>query len=55
MSGYTEDELIGAPHSILRHPDMPKAAFKDLWIRFSAGRSGRVMSKTCVKTAVSTG
>ncbi|MCQ8102647.1 PAS domain-containing protein [Methylomonas sp. SURF-2] len=31
MSGYREDELIGAPHSILRHPDMPPAAFKDLW------------------------
>ena len=31
MSGFTEEELIGAPHSILRHPDMPPAAFKDLW------------------------
>lgn len=31
MSGYTEEELINAPHSILRHPDMPSAAFKDLW------------------------
>ncbi len=31
MSGYTENELIGAPHSILRHPDMPPAAFQDLW------------------------
>lgn len=31
MSGFTEQELIGAPHSILRHPDMPPAAFKDLW------------------------
>lgn len=31
MSGYTEEELIGSPHSILRHPDMPPAAFKDLW------------------------
>lgn len=31
MSGYQEEELIGEPHSILRHPDMPKAAFKDLW------------------------
>ncbi|RLA19462.1 MAG: diguanylate cyclase [Gammaproteobacteria bacterium] len=31
MSGYAEEELIGAPHSILRHPDMPPAAFKDLW------------------------
>lgn len=31
MSGYTEEELIGAPHCILRHPDMPLAAFKHLW------------------------
>ncbi|MGZ4981075.1 MAG: PAS domain-containing protein [Methylobacter sp.] len=31
MSGYTKEELIGAPHSILRHPDMPPAAFKELW------------------------
>ena len=31
MSGYTELELIGEPHSILRHPDMPSAAFQDLW------------------------
>ncbi|MCX7546129.1 PAS domain-containing protein [Marinicella gelatinilytica] len=31
MSGYQEDELIGQPHSILRHPDIPKAAFKDAW------------------------
>jgi aerotaxis receptor len=31
MSGYVETELIGMPHSILRHPDMPSLAFKDLW------------------------
>ncbi len=31
MSGFTEKELIGAPHYILRHPDMPATAFKDLW------------------------
>jgi len=31
MSGYSEQELIGTEHSILRHPDMPAAAFKDLW------------------------
>lgn len=31
MSGYTEAELIGAPHYILRHPDMPRVAFKGLW------------------------
>ena len=31
MSGYTEEELMGKNHYILRHPDMPAAAFKDLW------------------------
>lgn len=31
MSGYSRDELIGMPHYVLRHPDMPKVAFKGLW------------------------
>jgi PAS domain S-box-containing protein len=31
ISGFTEQELIGKPHSIIRHPDMPKAVFKLLW------------------------
>ena len=31
MTGYTKEELIGSPHSINRHPDMPKAAFEDMW------------------------
>ena len=38
ISGYGEDELLGAPHSILRHPDMPRAVFKLLWDRIEAGR-----------------
>jgi PAS domain S-box-containing protein len=33
LSGYEEHELLGKPHSILRHPDMPKAVFKLLWDR----------------------
>jgi aerotaxis receptor len=37
MSGYTEDELLGSPHSILRHPDMPSVAFKDLWDTVNRG------------------
>jgi aerotaxis receptor len=37
MSGYEEEELIGAPHSILRHPDMPPAAFKGLWDTVNKG------------------
>lgn len=31
MSGYTKNELIGKPHSLIRHPDMPKKCFDDMW------------------------
>lgn len=31
ISGYSEEELLGKPHNIVRHPDMPKSVFKDLW------------------------
>lgn len=37
LSGWERDEIIGQPHSILRHPDMPKAAFADLWETVSKG------------------
>jgi methyl-accepting chemotaxis protein len=38
ISGFTETELIGEPHNIVRHPDMPAEAFKDLWDTLKAGR-----------------
>jgi PAS domain S-box-containing protein len=38
MSGYEAHELIGADHSLLRHPDMPKEAFRDLWSTVLARR-----------------
>lgn len=31
ISGYSANELIGKPHSIVRHPDMPSSIFKELW------------------------
>jgi len=34
ISGYTHEELVGAPHNLVRHPDMPEAAFADLWASF---------------------
>ncbi|WP_037587082.1 PAS domain-containing protein [Stenoxybacter acetivorans] len=37
MSGWSREELMGSLHSILRHPDMPRAAFKDLWDTISTG------------------
>lgn len=37
VSGYSEAELLGAPHSVIRHPDMPRAVFKLLWDRLALG------------------
>ncbi len=37
VSGFSEDELIGKAHNIVRHPDMPPAAFADLWLTLQAG------------------
>ncbi|PQO34007.1 PAS domain-containing protein [Blastopirellula marina] len=37
MAGYTEEELLGTPHNIIRHPDMPRCVFKLLWDTIAAG------------------
>lgn len=39
ISGYTEQELIGSSHSIVRHSDMPKAIYKQLWGTISSGKT----------------
>lgn len=39
ISGYKADELIGKFHNIVRHPDMPKSIFKDLWETLKRGES----------------
>ncbi|MGZ5029101.1 MAG: methyl-accepting chemotaxis protein [Methylobacter sp.] len=48
ISGFTRDELIGADHNIVRHPDMPPAAFEDLWMTLKALRpwNGIVKNRT---------
>lgn len=38
ISGYNEDELLGQPHNILRHPDMPRCAFKILYDHIQNGK-----------------
>ena len=38
VAGYSEAELLGQPHSIIRHPDMPRAVFKYLWDTLLEGR-----------------
>ncbi|MEZ5659565.1 MAG: methyl-accepting chemotaxis protein [Burkholderiaceae bacterium] len=37
-SGFTRDELIGQPHNLIRHPDMPEEAFRDMWATIQQGR-----------------
>ena len=37
MTGYSKEELIGSPHNINRHPDMPKAAFAGMWETIKGG------------------
>ncbi len=45
---YNKDELIGQPHSMVRHSDMPKTAFEDLWKTVKSGKvwQGYVKNKT---------
>lgn len=39
ISGYTNEELIGQPHNLIRHPEMPQEAFRDLWETVKAQNS----------------
>ena len=45
ISGYTEAEVIGSPHNMVRHPDMPVEAFADLWSTLKSGSSWTGMVK----------
>jgi aerotaxis receptor len=49
ISGFTEKELLGATHNIVRHPDMPKDAFKALWDTIQSGRPWMGMVKNKCK------
>ena len=49
ISGYSAEELIGAPQNILRHPDMPVEAFADFWATIRSGRSWSGMVKNRCK------
>ncbi len=48
VTGYSEDELIGSPQNIIRHPDMPSEAFADMWQTLRAGKpwTGMVKNRT---------
>jgi len=45
VSGYTKEELIGQPHNLIRHPDMPREAFADMWTTIRSGRPWTALVK----------
>ncbi|SDR43105.1 methyl-accepting chemotaxis sensory transducer with Pas/Pac sensor [Paraburkholderia fungorum] len=45
VSGFTRDELIGQPHNLIRHPDMPREAFEDMWTTIRDGRPWTALVK----------
>ena len=49
ITGYTETELIGKPHNIIRHPDMPKIAFKMMWDRINRAQNFMAVVKNLAK------
>ncbi len=49
ISGYSESELIGQPHSLIRHPDMPKIVFKMMWDRINRAQNIMAVVKNLAK------
>jgi len=49
ISGYKESELIGHPHNVIRHPDMPKVVFKIMWERIKKGENMLALVKNMAK------
>ena len=49
ISGYSEAELIGKPHNIIRHPDMPKVVFKMMWDRIKKAQNIMAVVKNLAK------
>ena len=49
ISGYSQDELVGQPHNIIRHPDMPRAAFAQMWKEVQSGHTWHGLVKNLRK------
>jgi aerotaxis receptor len=49
VSGYEKKELIGKPHNLLRHPDMPKKVFKKMWETIQSGQAWNGLVKNLRK------
>lgn len=53
ISGYTQQELLGQPHSIVRHPNVPRSVFKEMWHTIQRGRSWHGMLENRTKNGES--
>ncbi len=53
ISGYTKEELIGKPHNIVRHPDMPSSVFKEMWETIKAKKTWKGVIKNLNKNGSS--
>jgi PAS domain S-box-containing protein len=49
ICGYSKEELLGQPHSIIRHPDMPRVVFKLVWQTISQGKNINAVVKNLAK------
>ncbi|MFN2360714.1 MAG: PAS domain-containing methyl-accepting chemotaxis protein [Marinobacter sp.] len=49
VAGFSLEELVGEPHNLIRHPDMPAAAFENLWSTIKAGKSWKGLVKNRCK------
>ncbi len=49
ICGYSEGELMGQPHNVIRHPDMPRVIFKLLWDRLHEGKNIHALVKNLAK------
>ena len=50
IAGFSREELVGQPHNLVRHPDMPTEAFADMWRTLKAGRSWMGLVKNRCKS-----
>ena len=46
VSGYQKEELLGQPHNMIRHPDMPEEAFRDMWATIASGQPWAAPERT---------
>lgn len=49
VTGFTKDDLIGQPHNMVRHTDMPRVAFKELWSTVKDGKTWKGIVKNFCK------